>query len=142
MTLVTDWRLALVSALRTAFPLATVKSGQRNGVNKDGQDLIHVMFAGYDEDGGQVVVANPRMFVRYWPTRAHAPDDSSPWDPAPLEDAAVSLATALRGVQTSLAVDGLWYFRTVSVETDEDPEEWGVQATLLGFATNVAVVAA
>jgi hypothetical protein len=46
-----------------------------------------------------------------------------------------------RQAQIENSVDDLWYFRVQSVVIDEDPEEWGVEARLLGFAKNVAAVA-
>lgn len=138
----TNWRVALVTALQTAFPAPTteVKSGQRTGVSRD-KARIAVFSGGYREDGGEVVVGLPVMIVRYWPKKSKQPSPGSPADPSQLEEAAVGLMVALQPLQASLGVTGLWYFRTESVTVDEDADEWGVEATLVGYGKNVAVLA-
>ncbi|MBA2642653.1 MAG: hypothetical protein H0U82_06995 [Actinobacteria bacterium] len=135
--LISEWRRALVSELQTAFPGAEVTSGRRAGVSRELR--IAVFFDGHRETPDRVVVARTVMIVRYWP--AHAAD--TPADPSELEQAAYDLMRLLqdRQKQIELAVDDLWFFRVESVVTDEDPEEWGVEARLLGFAKNVAAIA-
>ncbi len=138
----TDWRVALVGALTTAFPAPTteVKSGQRSGVSRD-KARIAVFSGGYREDGSRVVVGIPVMIVRYWPKRSKQPATNNPADPSQLEEAAVALMTALRPFQASLGVTNLWFFRVESVTVDDDPDEWGVEATLVGMGKNMAVLA-
>jgi hypothetical protein len=139
--LVSDWRRALMSELQTAHPDADVTAGRRTGVSRD-QERIAVFFDGYSEQAARVVVANPVMVVRFWPDRSKLPADT-PEDPTQLEQAAVDLMRLLQARQAQIenSVDDLWYFRVQSVVIDEDPEEWGVEARLLGFAKNVAAVA-
>lgn len=138
--LISDWRRALVSELKTAYPTAEVTSGRRTGVSRD-RVRICVFSEGSQELSGRVVVANPLMVVRYWPDRSKLPEDT-PSDPTQLEQAAYDLMRLLqdRQVEIESAVDDLWYFRVQSVTIDEDPDEWGVEARLLGFARNVATV--
>lgn len=139
--LVSDWRRALMSELQTAHPDAEVTAGRRTGVARD-RERICVFFDGYQELSQRVVVANPVLVVRVWPDRSKLPSDT-PQDPTQLEQAAVDLMRLLQDRQQQIerSVDDLWYFRVQSVVIDEDPEEWGVEARLLGFAKNVAVVA-
>jgi hypothetical protein len=140
--LVSEWRRALVSELATAFPRARVTSGRRQGVNRSETPWITVFFAGYRELADRVVVAQPLMIIRYWPPRPEIPSSDTPADPTELEQAAVDLLELLqdRQAQIEAASDDLWYFRVESVTIDEDPEEWGVEARLVGFARNVAVL--
>jgi hypothetical protein len=139
--LISDWRRALKSELQTAWPGAEVLDGRRTGVSRD-RVRIAVFFDGYREEADRVVVARPAMIVRFWPDRSKLPDEN-PADPTQLEQAAYDLMNLLQEKQAQIerAVDDLWYFRVESVITDEDPEEWGVEARLLGFAKNVASVA-
>ena len=137
--LVSDWRRALMSELKTAYPNAEVRAGRRTGVSRD-KVRIHVFSDGVSELAGRVTVANPVIVIRFWPDRSKLPDDT-PLDPTELEQAAVDLLRlfADRQAQIELAVDDLWYFRPQSAAIDEDPEEWGVEIRLLGFAKNIAV---
>lgn len=138
--LISDWRRALLSELQTAYPTALVESKRRSGVNKDATPRIAVFFDGYREQADRVVVAQPVMVIRFWPPRsAIEPSD----DPTELEQAAVDLMRLLqdRQKQIELGVDDLWYFRVQSVAIDDDPAEWGIEARLIGFAKNVAVLA-
>lgn len=142
MALIADWRASLVTHLAAAFPAAEVRGGRRQGVSRD-KDRINV-FAGspaYRRNPERAVVANPVMVVRYWKQHSKQPRSTSPPDPTELEDAAMSLITSLRTVQASLAVTNLWYFLVDGFDVDDDPEEWGVETTLLGFAKNLAAVA-
>jgi hypothetical protein len=138
--LITDWRRALISELRSAYPQALVESKRRSGVNKDAQARIAIFFDGYDEEAGRVSVARPQMMIRYWPPRS---DIETSDDPTELEQAAYDLVRLLedRMKQVEIAVDDLWYFRVVSAQTDDDPTEWGVELRLVGFARNIAVPA-
>lgn len=137
--IVSDWRQALVTDLRTAYPSAIVESKRRTGVNREPEPRISVHFDGYQE-AQTVVVANPVMVVRYWPPRA---SEQPPEDAFELEQAAVDLLRLFQDRMVAIedSIDDLWYFRVVSVVIDEDPDEWGVEARLLGYARNLAVPA-
>lgn len=139
--LLSDWRRALMSELKTAYPEAEVRAGRRTGVSRD-KVRINVFSEGAAEMADRVVVANPVMVIRFWPDRSKIPDTQPP-DPTQLEQALHDVMRLLgeRQEQIERAVDDLWYFRVQAAEIDEDPEEWGVQFRLLGFARNVAVVA-
>lgn len=139
--LISDWRRALMSELKTAYPAAEVRAGRRTGVSRD-LVRIHVFSDGYQEVADRVVVANPVMLIRFWPDRSKLPD-SQPLDPTQLEQAMVDVMKLLQDRQEQIerSVDDLWYFRVQSALIDEDPEEWGVEFRLLGFAKNVAAVA-
>jgi len=139
--LISDWRRALRSELQTAYPDALLTSGRRSGVSRE--QRITVFFDGYREQPDRVVVARPVMVIRFWPARGDLPAADSPADPTELEQASVDLMMLLQARQKEieLSVDDLWYFRVESVVIDEDPDEWGVEARLLGFARNVAVLA-
>lgn len=137
--LISDWRRALIAELKTAYPDALVTSGRRAGVSRE--QRITVFSDGYREDASRVVVAHPVMVIRYWPARGDTASAESPADPTELEQAAVDLMTLLeaRQAQIESAVTDLWYFRPEQALIDEDPEEWGVELRLTGFARNVAV---
>lgn len=139
--LISDWRRAVMSELKTAYPQAEVRAGRRTGVSRD-QVRIYVFAEGVSELAERVVVANPVLVIRFWPDRSKLPDDT-PLDPTQLEQAMVDVMRLLQDRQEQIerAVDDLWYFRVQSAEIDLDPEEWGVQFRLLGFAKNVAAVA-
>lgn len=138
--ILSDWRRSLVSELRTAYPNAVLESKRRSGVNREPEPRIAVFFDGYREIGGRVMVAQPVMVIRFWPTRSEL--DSTD-DPTELEQAAIDLLRLLqdRMSQIQASVEDLWYFRTESVVLDEDPDEWGVEARLTGFCRNLAVPA-
>lgn len=137
--LISQWRRALISELKTAYPDALVTSGRRSGASAI--QRITVFFDGYGEDAGRVVVARPLMVIRYWPARGEIPAADDPADPTELEQAAVDLMTLLEARQSQIerGVTDLWYFRPQTATIDEDPNEWGVEVRLLGFAKNVAV---
>jgi len=138
---VTSWRLALVTALDTAFPDAEVKSGLRTGVSRD-KDRINV-FSDPQVQGHlpeRIVVSSPRMVIRYWKKRSEMPPPDSPPDPTELEQARQDLETFIQSHQKPSVTD-LWYCQLESLRVDEDPEEWGVEARLVGYGRNLALLA-
>lgn len=139
---ISDWRRALVAELKTAYPDALVTSGRRSGVSREPR--ITVFSDGYREQGGRVVVANPVMVIRYWPARGDTAAAESPADPTELEQASIDLLRLLEDRQSQIerAVTDLWYFRPESALIDEDPDEWGIEVRLVGFAKNIAVALA
>lgn len=136
--LISDWRDAIVTVLEAAFPNAEIVSGDRSGV--PARELIAVFFDGYQRQPGRAAVAEPKLVIRYWPV-SHRLPGRTPRDPAELEQASVDLMLALEPVQATLAVDDLWYFMVDSVRPDYDPDEWGIEARLTGYAKNIAAVA-
>lgn len=142
MGLQTSWRDALVTALASAFPTAEVRPGARTGVSRD-KDRVNVFSqpGSWQRDQTHGVVANPSMIVRYWPARSKQPPTDTPHDPDELDNARDALLAALRPLQASLSVTNLWYFLVDSALTDEDPDEWGVEVRLKGFAKNLAAIA-
>lgn len=140
MSVVTDFRLALVAALTASFPDADVRSGARSGVSRD-KDRINVFFGGWEVQRERVVVAQPIMFVRYWRQNPETPSTEQPQDPTPLEDGATALLDALRAVQDLPTLTRPWYFNIEYVRTDEDPLEWGIEARLSGYTANLGTIA-
>jgi hypothetical protein len=137
-----DWRSALVSALTTAFPDAEVKSGKRTGVSRD-RDRINV-FADPQPQGhlaDRIVVATPRLVVRYWKRRSELPPVDSPADPTELEQARQDLEEFVETHQASLGIADLWFFQLETIMVDDDPDEWGVEAKLIGYGNNLAAIA-
>lgn len=142
----TDWRQALVDELKLSFPEAEVMSGPRTGVSRD-RDRITVFAAPEPMGhlGDRIVVATPRMIVRYWPARSEQPPEDDDWngeDMTPLESAKTALELFLRDRQASLGVTNLWFYLVDSVLIDPDPEEWGVEARLTGQGANLAATSA
>lgn len=137
--MLSDWRRALISELKTAYPDAHVAPGRRSGVSR--QQRIAVFSDGFKEEAGRVSVARPVMVIRYWPARGDLPTSEDPADPTELEQAGMDLLTLLEARQKQIesAVDDLWYFRPEQATIDEDPDEWGVEVRLIGFAKNIAV---
>jgi hypothetical protein len=141
----TDWRNALVTELRLAFPDAEVMSGPRTGVSRDKARIA--VFAPPEPMGhlsDRVVVATSRMWIRYWPPRSEQPPAQTDWngeDMSELEAAKTALEAFLRPRQASLGVTNLWFFLVDSITIDPDPEEWGVEARLTGQGDNLAATA-
>lgn len=138
--LITSWREALVSYLTVEFPDAEVLSGERSGVSRDKPRISVFMPADglkqFDRDGAMATVV---MIVRYWPKRGKQPAPGSPVDPTGLEQAVWDLATALEPVRSSgLSTSDDLTFEVSSIEPDYDPDEWGVEATLVGWTSNPA----
>jgi hypothetical protein len=137
----TSWRLWLVAALDTAFPDAEVKSGRRQGVSRD-KDRINVFtdpaVQGHLPD--RIVVSSPRMVIRYWKRRSEVPAPDSPPDATELEQARQDLETFFETHQRPPVTD-LWFAQLESVHIDDDPEEWGVEARIVGYGRNLAVTA-
>lgn len=138
---VTSWRQQLVAALTLAFPDAEVKSGKRQGVSRD-VDRINV-FADPQAHGhlpDRIVVASPRMVIRYWKRRSEMPAVADPPDPAELEQARQDLETFFEQNQKP-AVTDLWFAQLESIRIDDGLDEWGVEARLVGYGRNLAVTA-
>lgn len=134
-----SFRQQLAADLQLRFPDATVHQGERSGMAAE-TDMATVVWAGFGEQGDQVVVGEARFLVRYWPATAKVKADAPAGvrDPATLEQAAIDLAEFLQTKQTSYT--GVWYCRLVSVTPDYAAEEWGVEAELLVVCTNPAVI--
>lgn len=136
-------RQSLVADLESQFPDAEVSSGERSGKSAD-KPRIAVFWPGFAEMGSNVTVGQATMLIRYWPPSPKLRDDSPSGvrDPSDLEQAAWDLATFLQTKQTQYtAASGAWFIRLQSVEIDYDPEEWGVQATVVAMFDNPAVIA-
>lgn len=138
--LISTWRLALVSYLTTEFPNADVLSGERTGVSRDKPRICVFMptdgLKQFERDGAMATVV---MVVRYWPKRGKQPQPGSPLDPTDLEQAVWDLATSLEQVRSSgLSTSDDLTFEVPSIEPDYDPDEWGVEATLVGWTRNPA----
>jgi hypothetical protein len=140
VSVVSDFRAALMSGLATSFPDAVVRAGFRQGVSKDA-DRINVYFGGWEVDPGRVVVARAIMFVRYWKANPDTPPADVPQDPAELEQASTDLLDALRAMETLPPLTRPWFFIVEYVRTDEDPVEWGVEARLSGYTANLGTIA-
>lgn len=140
--ILSSWRSALVSALATQFPNADVGTGVRVGVSRD-KDRIRVFADPVEQGhlGDRIVVGTPRLIVRYWKQQSIQPPPDTPADPTELEQARFDLETFLETKQASLGVSGLWFFQIESVKIDEDPNEWGIEAKLVGFTKNYAAIA-
>lgn len=138
--LVTDLRAAIQADLALAFPDAEVTGGARVGKAVD-RPKICVFWPGYRERD-TVVVGEAQLKVRYWPVSAKLRDDapSGVRDPGELEQAGIDLAEFFQGKQTAYDTTGAWFVRLVSVEPDYDPDEWGVEATVVTMFSNPAVL--
>lgn len=139
--IVSSLRDALVADLAAQFPDADVMSGLRVGKAVDGAKIA-VAWIGFGERSNAVVVGEAKLIVRYWPATPRVRDDATAGvrDPSQLEQAALDLATFLQTKQTSYSALGVWFVRLVGVEPDYDPDEWGVEATLLAMFDNPAVI--
>jgi hypothetical protein len=140
-SIITLWRQALVAFLEEAFSDEDVEviSGPRSGVSRD-KVRIAVFWPGWQEDSGNPNFARPTMKIRFWPDRSKQPA-ADPKDPAPLEQAATDLMAALQTVQKpGDLVDGL-YCRVATIVADDDPNEWGIEATLVSWTINPATIA-
>lgn len=136
------FREALGADLVLEFPETEIHHGERTGKATDKAKLA-LFWTGTTEQT-EVVAAEARFFIRYWPITALLRDDapSGTRDPAELEAAAFQLQDFLRSKQTGYPATGAWYSRLVRVTPDYDPEEWGVEAELLVVFDNPAVVTA
>lgn len=137
---VSDFRKALIAHLADSFPDVEVRSGRRAGVSRD-RDRIHVFFDRWEVDQARVVVGRPIMLVRYWKARSEVPPSDWPVDPEELEQASIDLLAALRTAQELPTLIRPWYFQVSYVRVDDDPEEWGVEAQLVGYTANLGTIA-
>ena len=142
--LIGSFRAALAADLQLRYPDADVVQGERTGAAVD-KPVVMVAWAGFGEQGDQVVVGEARILVRYWPVSAKVRDDAPGGvrDPAELEQAGWDLATFLQAKQaaSAYASTGAWFWRLRSVTPDYDPDEWGIEADLLVVFDNPAVIA-
>lgn len=140
--LIGPFRLALCADLAVEFPNTEIHQGERTGKATDNPKLA-VFWSGTTEQT-EVVAAEARYLIRYWPVTASIRDDapSGTRDPAELEAAAFQLQAFCQTRQTSYQSTGAWYSRLLRVTPDYDPEEWGVEAELLVVFNNPSVVTA
>ena len=139
--LIGSFRAALAADLALRFPDADIHQGERSGKAVDRAKLA-VFWAGSSEQDGRVVVGEARMVVRYWPVTAKLVDDAPAGvrDPSELEQAGFDLQDFLQAKQVSYSTTGAWFCRLTRVTPDYDPDEWGVEAELVLWFTNPAVI--
>lgn len=139
--LVGSFRAALAADLAVQFPGAEVSQGPRTGKATQ-NPKIAVFWPGTAEQEGRVVVGQARMLVRYWPASAKIRDDAPAGvrDPSELEQAAFDLQDFLQTKQQAYLSTGVWFNRLTRVTPDYDPDEWGVEAELVLWFTNPAVI--
>lgn len=88
----------------------------------------------------RVAIAEARLLIRYRVQNSKLSIADSPLDPGPLEEAGMGLADFLQTKQGEYVSTGVFNCRVVSVTPDDTPEEWSVEAVLLGQFVNPAVV--
>ncbi len=133
---------ALSADLALTFPNTDIHQGERTGKATDKAKLA-IFWAGDAEQDGRVVVGQSRYIVRYWPVTPLIRDDAPAGvrDATPLKQAKVDLQTFFQANQKSYSSTGVWFMRLTRVTPDYDPEEWGVEAELVLWFTNPAVIA-
>lgn len=136
---ITLWRQAVVADLQAHYPDAIVESGRRTGTSRD-KDRITVRWPGEQEMSARVAIAEARLLIRYRVQNSKLSIADSPLDPGPLEEAGMGLADFLQTKQGEYVSTGVFNCRVVSVTPDDTPEEWSVEAVLLGQFVNPAVV--
>ncbi len=135
--ILSDWRKRLVAHLDVNLQGGDfeVRSGERDGEVKD-KKLAVVFAPPISEWAQDINFVQPLMIVRAWVPKPKQPRSSSPPDPEPVEQLMLDLLEVFdETLQTTLVPD--FYFRVQRVEPDYD--DWGVQATLLGFYRNPAI---
>lgn len=139
--ILTDWRKTVIAHLDANLQAGAwkgrVKSGERDGGVRE-KKLCHVFAPPIRTDGGNVNFARPVLLVRCWLPTPRTPRAPNPRDPEPIEQLMIDLAITLEQIQVLPAVaggDGLYFIVT---EIRPDYDEWGVQATLTGWARNPA----
>jgi hypothetical protein len=133
----TDWRRLVMAHLDQNLQGGTfeVVGGERDGPSKD-RKLCHVFAPAVRADGGNINFARPLLLVRAWIPK-QIPGDTSPHDPAPIEQLMIDLMETLQPIQVLEDIN-----LTFNVpEVVPDYEDWGVQATLSGWMRNPATVA-
>ncbi len=131
------WRRALMALIDEKLQGGDfeVRAGERDGASKD-RKLAVVFAQPLSEWSPDVNFVQPVMLVRAWIPKPSMPKASSPPDPEPVEQLMLDILELLdESVQTTLVED--FYFRVQLVEPDYD--DWGVQATLVGFYRNPAI---
>lgn len=111
----------------------TVVAGERDGEVKD-RKLACVFAPAVRAEGGNVNFARPILLVRAWLPKPKQPRQTSPPDPEPIEQLMIDLMTTLEPIQVGDELE-LYFFVT---EVVPDYDDWGVQATLTGWARNPA----
>jgi hypothetical protein len=136
-----SFRRQLCADLALRFPDTDIHQGERSGKATERSKLA--CFIGpVGEQGDRVVVGEAQMFVRYWPVSPKIVDDAPAGvrDPDPLDQAKLDLQDFLQTKQTSYSSTGVWFCRLTRVTPDYDPDEWGVEAELVLWFTNPAVI--
>jgi hypothetical protein len=134
--LLTDWREALEEYLSVELD-AEIVAGPRIGLSRD-HDLIGVWWPGQAASARSINFANPRMTVRYWRKRPKTTLKEVPFDPRPLEQGAIDLLKALEPKRVEL-LPGKLYFEIPGIKPL--PDEYALEAELLGWAVNPAAIA-
>lgn len=132
--ILTDFRVALTAHLETNLQAGKYKGKILAGV-LDGEQkrVVGCIFSPPLRPAADVNYVNPTMVVRFWIPKPKMVRKTVPApDPEPVEQLMIDLATTLRPVTTTL-LDSL-YFLIPDITPDYD--DWGVQATLVGWATN------
>lgn len=135
----TEWRQAVMTQLDANLQDGgfTVIAGERDEKSRD-RDLACVFAPPLRADQGNVNFARPVLLVRAWKASDRMPK-AKPRDPEQIEQLMIDLATCLQDIQVlpDITGGGLYFFVT---ELEPDYEDWGVQATLTGWARNPATV--
>jgi hypothetical protein len=128
----TDLRKAIADQLQNTLGIEFVP-GKLEG--HQARDLGCTFPVGRTEVGEgelpELLTVKVRIYQRYVAVRS----PEQPADPAPLEELAVRLLTALDDIQ--VGAGGVWFFRVPEVEIDMDDQ--GVEATVVAVAANAFV---
>jgi hypothetical protein len=84
--------------------------------------------------------ARPQLMVRAWLPKPRQPNPDSPQDPGPVEQLMWDMAECLRAVQVLPDIGGGRGLYSVLTEVLPEWNDWGVQATLIGWTTNPATL--
>ena len=133
--ILTAWRRLVMAHLDEHLQGGTFKgnvvAGERDGTSDS--KLACVFAPPVRAEGGNVNFARPILLVRAWLPKAK-PAPSSPRDPEEIEQLMVDLMETLQPI---LVLDDIDLFFHVT-QVEPDYEDWGVQATLEGWARNPA----
>lgn len=126
----TTFRQGVAAVLATATGI-TFKDGRIIGPVDTG-DIGCTYPVDKAEMGGNVDVEEITIRARILKQWQGQLDPTVPVDPAPLEELAETIQSALTGSQTTL---GPWFCRVVRVDFDLD--SWAVDALVVGWAYNL-----
>jgi hypothetical protein len=139
--MLTDWSAALKTLLEDPSVGLGIRilEGERDGISTE-SDIGCVFSPGFAEWGSDVQFANPLMTVRVWRRRSREPGQDSTSPPTPLYELGWQVAQILQTVQDTLLRAAGWdaYFRMTGCRFDHGDQ--GVEATLLAFVNNPAVL--